>query len=72
MPWRLVVICAVVGACGGGVIGFVRGLDYTPTLFFAIVEGAILFGVPALVLGLLLAACWSLAASLRRHFQQAP
>jgi galactitol-specific phosphotransferase system IIC component len=67
MPWRFVGMCALVGAIVGAIFGFVRGLDHTPTLVFAIVEGAILFGFPAGLVGLLLATCWSLAASVRRR-----
>jgi hypothetical protein len=65
MPWRLLAACALVGVVGGAIFGFVRGLHYVPTLPFAIVEGAILFGVPAAILGLLLAGGWSLGASVR-------
>jgi hypothetical protein len=38
-----------------------------PTIFFAVIEGAILLGVPAALIGLLLAACWSFATSFRRQ-----
>jgi hypothetical protein len=69
MPWRLVVACASLGIIGGAILGFIRGLNYIPTLFFAVIEGAILFGVPAALLGLLLVACWSLATSVRRHIR---
>ena len=61
MPWRLLQVCAVVGVIGGGMLGVVLGLHYPPTLPFAIVEGAILIGVPASALGLLLVGAWSLA-----------
>ena len=67
MPWRISVIAALVGGIGGGIFGFVRGLSYLPTLPFAVVEGGILFGVPAAVVGLLLTGAWSLgSAALRR------
>jgi len=68
MPWRLVVACASVGIIGGAILG-IRGLHYIPTLFFAVREREILSGVPAALLGLLLAACWSLATSVRRHIR---
>ena len=67
MPWRVVVACSLVGIVGGAILGFIRGLHYAPTLVFAVVEGAILIGLPAALVGLLLAACWSLATSLRRY-----
>ena len=60
MPWRLAVVCAAAGVLAGATFGFVRGLDYIPTLPFAIVEGAILIGFPSCLLGLLLAGCWLL------------
>lgn len=67
MPWRLVVVLAAFGAAGGTIFGFVRGLDYPPTLVFAVVEGAILFGVPACLLGLIAAGCLTLVVNLRRR-----
>lgn len=67
MPWLLLVICSVGGAAAGAVFGFVRGLDYPPTLVVALFEGGVLFGVPATVLGLLLVAAWSFGTFLRRH-----
>ena len=66
MPWRILVVAVLVGAGSGATFGFVRGLDYLPTLPFAIVEGAILFAVPAAVLGLVLTGAWSLGTALRR------
>jgi uncharacterized membrane protein YsdA (DUF1294 family) len=68
IPERLLLVPVLVGVVGGAIFGFVRGLHYTPTLPFAVVEGAILFGVPACILGLLLAAGWSLGAIVHRHF----
>jgi len=69
------VLAHVCAACasliGGAIFGFVRGLQHLPTLPFAIVEGAILFGVPAFILGMFLAAGWSLEALVRRHFVSA-
>jgi hypothetical protein len=67
MPWRLVAVCALVGVVGGAIFGFVRGLDYMPTLPFAVVEGAILLGVPTSFLGLLLAGGWWLGTNARRR-----
>ena len=67
MPWRLLAVCGLVGVVGGAIVGFARGLSYMPTLPFAIVEGAVLFGVPASVLGLLMVGCWSLVTTTRRH-----
>jgi len=63
MPWRVFVLAVVVGVVGGAVFGFVRGLSHLPTLPFAIVEGAFLFGIPAALLGLLLAGAWSLGSA---------
>lgn len=63
MPWLLLVVCATGGVAGGVILGFVRGLQYPPTLAFALVEGAALIGVPASLLGLLLVAVWSVARS---------
>lgn len=67
MPWRILAVAALLGAFGGAVFGFVRGLSYLPTLPFAIVEGGFLFGVPAAIFGLLLVGAWSLAGALRRR-----
>lgn len=69
MPWRFVVGCSLVGIVAGAIFGFVRGLHYMPTLVVAIIEGAVLFAVPAALLGLLFAACWSLATGLHRHMR---
>lgn len=67
MPWRLLAVCGLVGMVGGAIVGFARGLSYLPTLPFAIIEGAILVGVPASVLGLVLVGCWFLVRSARRR-----
>jgi hypothetical protein len=67
MPWRILVVVTLVGVVGGGVFGLVRGLSYLPTLPFAIVEGGILFCVPAAVLGLVFTAAWSLGNTVRRR-----
>lgn len=67
MPWLLLVVCTGAGVAAGVVFGFVRGLEYPPTLVFALFEGGALFGVPATVLGLLLTALWSIGRFVRRH-----
>lgn len=67
MPWRLLAVCGMGGLVGGAVVGFIRGLGYLPTLPFAVVEGAILLGVPASALGLLLVGCWSLVTCARHR-----
>ncbi len=67
MPWRLLAVLAAAGILGGAVFGFVRGLSYVPTLPFAIVEGAILFGAPAALLGLLLVGAWALGSAIRHR-----
>ncbi len=66
MPWRLVAMLGVAGVLSGAVFGFVRGLDYLPTLPVAIFEGGILFGVPAVVLGLIVAGLWAVFRGARR------
>ena len=65
MPWRIFVVVAIAGVLAGVIFGFVRGLGHLPTLPFAIVEGGILFGVPAALLGLLLVGLWSAGSALR-------
>ena len=67
MPWRLLVACVVAGVISGATFGFFRGLRYLPTLPFAIGEGAILFSVPAFVLGIVLVAGWRVAAAVHRR-----
>ena len=56
---------ATTGVCAllGGVWGFVRGLGYPPTVAFAVVEGAVIFAFPGLLLGLLI----GLLAALRHR-----
>ena len=56
MPWRVAAVVALAGAGAGAVLGFVLGLSYLPTLPVAVVEGGILVGVPAALLGLLVTA----------------
>jgi hypothetical protein len=72
MPWRIAAICAVAGGVVGAVVGFVRGLSYLPTLPVAIVEGAVLIGIPASILGLLLTGGASAAAALRHRITPPP
>lgn len=67
MPWRILVVAALVGVVGGGIFGLVRGLGYLPTLPFAIVEGGILFGVPAALFGLVGVGVWSIGSAFRRR-----
>ena len=55
----------LVAGVAGGVWGFQRGLEYPPTVFFAFIEGSLLFGVPGLVLGALVGAAVALV-QLRR------
>lgn len=66
MPWRILAVVAGIGTAGGAVWGFVRGLDYLPTLPVAVVEGGVLFGVPSAVVGLLAVGIWSLRRAVRR------
>jgi uncharacterized membrane protein YjjB (DUF3815 family) len=65
MPWRILAVCGLAGVVGGAIFGLVRGLSYPPTVAFAIVDGAILIGAPAAVLGLLCVGLWSLAKRTR-------
>jgi hypothetical protein len=67
MPWRIWFIVACLGVGGGALFGFARGLSYLPTLPFAIVEGGILIGVPANLLGLALTGIWSLGSAARER-----
>ena len=64
MPLRLVVLIGGLGALAGAIFGFVRGLDYLPTLPVAIVEGAFLFGTPAGLVGCLAGGVWWLLSRL--------
>lgn len=67
MPWLLLVALTGLGVVGGALFGLVRGLSYLPTLPFAIVEGTVLFGVPAALLGLVVTGAWWLAGLARPH-----
>lgn len=66
MPWRLFCGWVCVATCAGVTWGFVRGLHYLPTLPFALIEGGIIFGAPASVLGLLLVGVWYTGSRLIR------
>ena len=65
MPWRVAAVLALAGLGVGAVFGFVRGLSYLPTLPVAVVEGALLFGVPAALVGLVAAWVHSLREARR-------
>ena len=60
LPVHLFACFAVTGVLAGVLLGAVLGSRYLPTLPFALVEGGILVGVPAAVVGGLLAGVWSL------------
>lgn len=44
---RVLLVGVVLALAAGAVFGLVRGLSYPPTVAAAIVEGALLIGVPA-------------------------
>ena len=67
MPWGIWVFTLLLGMSAGAIFGFVRGLSHLPTLYFAVIEGALLIGAPAALLGLLLVGVWVLGSRLRRH-----
>ena len=71
-PWRLFFGWLLLATSAGALWGFFRGLHYLPTLPFALVEGAIIFGVPASLLGLLVIGCWYTGTSLRRRGRRHP
>jgi hypothetical protein len=66
-PLSAAVLCASIGVGGGMIFGVVRGLAYLPTLPFAIVEGGLLFGIPAGILGLLVMSVWMATRAVSRH-----
>ena len=51
--WTGYAVWVWVWLMSGASFGFVRGLDYLPTLWAAPIEGAVLFAVPAALVGLL-------------------
>lgn len=67
MPWRIWVFTLLAGMAGGAVFGFVRGLAHLPTLYFAVVEGAVLIGAPSALLGVILVGLWELSGRMKRH-----
>lgn len=50
--WRTYLLWVLAVGVTGAVWGFVRGLSYLPTLWAAPIEGGLLFGIPAALLGL--------------------
>jgi hypothetical protein len=50
---RVMGVTAALFMSVGAVWGFVRGLAYPPTVAFAVVEGALLFLIPGMVLAVL-------------------
>lgn len=65
-PWVLFSGWVIAGSVAGVVFGAVRGLDYLPTLPFALLEGGIIFGIPAGVIGLVLVGLWYAGRTLVR------
>lgn len=57
-PWRLFCGWLLLATSAGVVWGFVRGLHYLPTLPFALIEGGIIFAVPASLSGLIVVGSW--------------
>jgi hypothetical protein len=64
--WRCYVICTLLAVAAGAAWGFDRGLYHLPTLPFAIIEGAILFGVPGALVGIAVAGGVTLLVRLGR------
>jgi hypothetical protein len=62
--WRLFVIWVSLAGGVGAVWGGVRGLRHLPTLPLALVEGAVIFGAPAALLGLVVVGFVSATARL--------
>jgi len=63
---RVVGVTAGVFGTVGAVWGFVRGLAYPPTVWFAVIEGALLFLIP----GILAAMLAGLGAVLWQRFRR--
>jgi hypothetical protein len=67
---RWVVLGAAVAFSAGAVWGLVRGLSYLPTLPVAVIEGAILIGVPGASVGVLAAGVLTLIARISRSVRR--
>jgi hypothetical protein len=52
---RCVITGAALAVTAGAIWGFVRGLSYLPTLPVAIIEGAILIGIPGTLVAIVVA-----------------
>jgi hypothetical protein len=65
MPVHLLTCLTGAGVLAGVLLGGVRGSSYLPTLPFALVECGILDGVPAALLGGLVAGLWVLVRRMR-------
>jgi hypothetical protein len=63
-------VVVVTGA--GAVFGLIRGMDYLPTLPFALIEGALIFGIPASAIGLLLLGLWYGVGAALAHVVRRP
>jgi len=53
LRWRLLSVWVAVAGGAGAVWGGIRGTQYWPTFPAALVEGCLLFAVPAVIVGLL-------------------
>jgi hypothetical protein len=63
---RCITVAAGLSGTGGAIWGLVRGVDYLPTLPAAVVEGAILVGVPGTLVGVVVGGVVALTTRLRR------
>ncbi|MCW2607564.1 MAG: hypothetical protein JWO60_2257 [Frankiales bacterium] len=70
LPVHLFACVTATGVLAGVVAGAVLGSSHLPTLPVALLEGAVLAGVPAAVLGGVLAGTWALARRVRRWREQ--
>jgi hypothetical protein len=57
---------AAVAVTAGAVWGFLRGLSYLPTLPVAVIEGALLIGIPGTLAGVVVAGVITLSARCSR------
>lgn len=64
---RCVIVSSALSLIAGVIFGLVRGINYLPTLPVAIIEGAIIVGVPLAVLGVLVSGAITLAAEIRHR-----